>query len=477
MLILHDETASDRDLHRSELRRRMARPQRHRLLQGYPMAPLMTRAPPRFKPWTRVESDPTRPTIVGVLPHTFCNPKVRGCGFCTFPHEKLSRSGLRRTTERVVREIERAPTALTGRDVTGIYFGGGTANLTPTSDLRAMCDALAARFAIAQAELTLEGVPKYFLLEDEALLDVIAAAPVRHRRISMGVQTFDATFLARMGRDAFGNRDEIAQVVEAAHRRGFTASCDLLFNLPGAPIERALADVQAAVAIGFDQICAYNLVLNGELDTEWARDRELVQLMPHGSRACATWLMVREALIEHGYVQTTLTNFERADVASSPRRFVYEPASFDPARHDAVGFGPGAISTLTDRRRGRATKWMNAGTSEAYIAAIDEGGSIETYFAYAREDLRLLHLTRGFATMKIDCAEHESIFGSDPIAAYPRHFEVLEHARLVAIERGHITLTPEGMFYADAVTGLLAWQRTADLRAAHDDIAMHGHMG
>ncbi len=31
--------------------------------------------------------NPDRGLLVGVLPHSFCNPAVAGCGFCTFPHE------------------------------------------------------------------------------------------------------------------------------------------------------------------------------------------------------------------------------------------------------------------------------------------------------------------------------------------------------------------------------------------------------
>lgn len=152
---------------RSELRRRMSRPQRHRLLQGYPMAPLMPSVPPDPDPLSSVELDPDRPLLIGILPHTFCNPKVRGCGFCTFPHEKLAREPLQRTVERVGLEIELTATrtpALRARRVEAVYLGGGTANLTPPEDLRRLCARLAAVFDLSGCELTLEGVPRYFQL-------------------------------------------------------------------------------------------------------------------------------------------------------------------------------------------------------------------------------------------------------------------------------------------------------------------------
>jgi coproporphyrinogen III oxidase-like Fe-S oxidoreductase len=467
---------------RNELRRRMTRPQRHRLLQGYPMAPLMRPAPKGADPLRDVELDPTRPLIVGVLPHTFCNPKVRGCGFCTFPHEKFAHEPMRRVVQQVAREIEqttiREP-SLRERKVESVYLGGGTANLTPPEELQRLCAVLGSVFDLSGSELTLEGVPKYFLLRDESLLEVLARTNVRHRRISMGVQTFDAEWLRRMGRDSFGDRDDLQRVVESAHRRGFTASADLLFNLPGASLDHALADVRSAIEIGFDQVCTYNLVLTADLDTEWARDRALVRAMPDMTKACATWLAVRETLLERGYVQTTLTNFERADIAQTPRRFIYELASFDPATRDGIGFGPGAISTFTSRDRQKAVKWMNMATSEAFARSMGEHKiAVAATFDYAATDLRLLHLTRSLAGLAIDCAQYERFFGTDPVSDFPWCFQLLEDAGLVRSNGRALELTPEGMFYADAVAGLIAHRRVAELREETDDhAATHQHMG
>jgi oxygen-independent coproporphyrinogen-3 oxidase len=483
VIIVTNRKHRHRDLLRQELGRRMARPQRHRLLQGYPMAPLMRPVRPRYDPFRALDLDPERPLLIGVLPHTFCNPKVRGCGFCTFPHQKFAREPMRRVVEQVANDIEqtalREP-SLRERRVAAVYLGGGTANLTPPDQLQRLCSRLASTFNLGASELTLEGVPRYFLLREQAHLDLLAQTDVRHRRISMGVQTFDPAWLTRMGRDAFGGRDDIQRVVDAAHRRGFTASADLLFNLPGASIEHALADVRTAVEIGFDQICAYNLVLNAELDTEWARDDALVRAMPDADRSLATWLAVRESLLERGYVQTTLTNFERRDMALTSRRFVYELASFDPATYDAIGFGPGAISTFTSRTRQWGSKWMNIDTSDAYAQAMAEKQiAVAAEFAYPPADLRLLHLTRNLARFSIDRVGYERFFGTDPCSDFPSHFRVLEEARLVRCDSTAIELTPAGMFYADSVAGLLAHQRVDELRDRIDDgvMAHHHHMG
>ena len=89
--------------------------------------------------------DPHRGLLVGVLPHPFCNPKVAGCGFCTFPHEAFTSRKAAVVIDHVVREIEqtlRARPGLAGRPIDGLYFGGGTANLSPPEPFRKLCRAL-----------------------------------------------------------------------------------------------------------------------------------------------------------------------------------------------------------------------------------------------------------------------------------------------------------------------------------------------
>ncbi|MGE0788145.1 MAG: radical SAM protein [Sandaracinaceae bacterium] len=470
-----------------ELERRLARPQRHRLLQGYPMAPLSTPLEGPRDPLADLVDDPDRALLVGVMPHTFCTPKVEGCGFCTFPHERYAGALLRRSVDAVEREIDatlaRHPW-LAERRVEAVYFGGGTANLLPPDQLDRLLAALGRGFDLAQSELSLEGVPRFFAVRRFALLDVLERAPVRHRRISMGVQTFDPSWIERMGRDAFGDRAEVERLVIEAHRRGLTASADLLFNLPGATVDHALDDVRQAIELGLDQVCVYNLVLTADLDTRWAREPSLVARMPSPEVALVTWLAVREALLGAGYVQTTLTNFERVDVARTARRFVYEAASFDPARHDAIGFGPGGISTFTydDPRGGGARlarKWMNAGLSSAFADAIEaDEPAASSVFDYSPRDLRLLHVTRNLSGLGIDRDRYAAFFGTELEADYAAPLgAAMDRGLLVEVGR-RIEPTPPGMFYADAVAGSFAAARVSELRGEGDpNVATRHHMG
>lgn len=436
--------------YQAELKKRMAAPQRHRLLQGYPMPPMMTRYR-ADRPFEPVAIDSSRPLIVGILPHAACAPSVKGCGYCTFPQEQFRASRVRETVEAVIDEVRR--TSLKGRKVTALYYGGGTANLTPP-DLFAELHRTAHRvFDLSEAEISLEGAPAFF---SESLLDLCRSP---RSRISMGVQTFDPAMLERMGRTAMGNAERVERAVTAARDRGIKTSADLMINLPGQTVRQMLDDVERAAELGFDQVCVYHLVMFRGLGTPWSRDRDLLSSLPDNETAHQNWLRVRARVLELGYRQRTVTNFERCS------SYIYEDCSYRPERFDGVGFGPAALSTFTDQNTMTAVKWMNAPVSTDYLDSIREQGSPRVKcFVYGEPDLKVLHLTRTLPRLSLARSVYQGVFGSDLVGDFQPQFEALEQSGLVNINSDAVDLTAKGMFYADSVAGLLASDRVSQLR-------------
>lgn len=473
-----------------DLDTRMARPQRHRLLQGYPAVPLMRPATPSplhmrgpdggvsdrsdegFAPEDlpagpldppHLTVDRSRPLIVGVIPHTQCTPRVEGCGFCTFAHDAAASRERPAVIRSVVASIEdlihHHPDTLVGRRVAAIYFGGGTANLASVGQLGALFEVIARRSHVADAEVTLEGIPALFCSWFYAPLRWLAELPVRHRRISMGVQTFDPTQLARMGRQAFGDRKTIDKLVRRTHAGGMTVSCDLLFNLPDQTLAAMHADVAQAVALGFDQICIYHLVLFAGLGTPWSRDPALLAALPSQAAAVEHWLALREQLLAAGYVQTTLTNFERRELHASDRRFLYEEASFTPETYDGLGLGPLAVSTFIDIQARRAVKLLRAKRVRALPWSHDD-----LMYLYDEPDLALLFVTRTLARTTLSRAVYRRLFGRDVVADHGAAIEACVARGLLVVDDASLRLTPRGMFFADAVVGTICAARVAVLR-------------
>ena len=442
--------------HGLDLARRMRGPQRHRLLQGYPLPPLMMPYD-RQRGYQPVRVDVERPLIVGVLPHAACNPSVQGCGYCTFPHERFRVAEVRQTVRAVVDEVRASD--LGARRVEALYFGGGTANLTPADVFSELCGELSSRFDLRGAEVTLEGAPVYFTSGREAMVDVLERdLECESRRLSMGVQSFDPARVAQMGREHLGGAAAVERAVRAAQRRGMTTSADMMINLPGQTLAEMKADVRRASDLGFSQICVYHLVLFRGLGTPWAKDRDMLAALPSNETAFENWRQVRELVLGLGYRQTTLTNFEREG------HYRYEECSYRPELFDGVGFGPEALSCFTDLSAGMAVKWMNEPSGAEYRAAMSGGDARARVFVYGSEDLRLLFLTRTLPRMRASRVTYGEVYGSDMVADFGPAFEALRGAGLVEWDEAELRLTERGMFYADSVAGLLAGDRVGQIR-------------
>ncbi len=498
---------------REQLAERMARPQRHRLLQGYPAVPAMVRAVPegdgrgqpgrvrqidgavvdhayaqaqrslsqlspsvpgltvdqqaqvekaRARAAARVaegdrstpplfEIDRSRGLIIGVIPHTQCVPRQEACGFCTFPHDTAHEGQRGQMVEAVVEELERlgAHPALEGREVEAIYLGGGTANLSSTEQVSQLVRALDLRFNIREAELTLEGVPAFFDHWLSSHLKNLAKQPVAQRRISLGIQTFDPGFLLQMGRERFGDGKLVKKLVAKARGLELTTSGDLLYGLPGQTAAQMDADVEDAIACGLDQICLYNLVLFDGLGTPWSKDPALLAKCEPPAVQLEHWLRLSERLMRDGYRQSTVTNFERESMGA--RRFRYEVASFSPERYDALGVGPLSLSTFLDFRRGRGLKLLRRK---------DLGGPAwsgeDLAFEYDADDLRRLFVVRSLAKAGFDLSTYTQLFGRSFAEDFGPALQVLGDAGLARPDAQGLALTATGAFYSDAVVGLLA---------------------
>jgi len=409
---------------------------------------------------------PHRGLLVGVLPHDFCNPKIAGCGFCTFPHEDFSSRKATVVVESVQQEITSRlsqSSALDRRPVKALYFGGATANLTPADAFRKLCRQLNERLDLRQAEVTLEGVPAHFIKRRPLLLDILQEElQARHFRISMGVQSFSRSWQIKMGRAGFGDSELFGQVVEMAHSRNITVSGDLLFNLPGQSLSEMLADLAIGSQMGFDQLCLYHLVLFRGLGTVWSRDAELVSSLPDNDAAVTNWQALRDAMLQQDFYQSTLTNFERSAVGNDSRRYIYELCSFEPGSHDMLGFGPSAISYSLRADGHTALKSMNPESSSEYMQALKTSLPFwSRYFDFDLESFRLLYVTRQLSKLSIQRDAYRALLGTNVLSDFADEWKALSGQKLIEIDDACIRLTARGMFFSDTVASVLSHRHHA----------------
>ena len=218
-------------------------------------------------------------------------------------------------------------------------------------------------------------------------------------------------------------------------------------------------DVRKAVALGLDHLGLYHLVMFRGLGTAWSRDESLLAGLPSNEEGVENWLGLRWLLLESGFRQTTLTNFERDEFRGDARRFLYEECGFRPDRFEMLGFGPSAISFAADAPFRAALKVLNPDAAPDYVASASTGPAWDRSFEYGPRDLRIFYLTRRLGGLEIDRGDYRRLFGTDPLVDFAREFTSAFEMGLLEESEGVIRPTPRGMFYADAIASTWARRR------------------
>lgn len=281
----------------------------------------------------------------------------------------------------------------------------------------------------------------------------------------MGVQTLDPEWLRRMGRQAYGDVQDMTRLNDLAHGRDLRTSCDMLIDLPGQSLEQILEDLDGAIRIGFDQVCVYHLVLYEGLGTEWSKDPGMLERLPPNDVAAERWAVVRAFMADRGFIQTTLTNFERREVIAEGRNFIYERYEMELHNHDFIGFGPAAITRVSPPTLTHGLKITNPELSTDYLSRLAQtrnGLPWERYFEFEQRDMEILYLTRHIGRGRVDLLGFQRYFGRPVEAAFPKMWPQLLAQGWVEAEG---QLTSLGNSYADSFAGSLAWLRTVEIEA------------
>lgn len=143
-----------------------------------------------------------------------------------------------------------------GRSVGTIFIGGGTPSLLSSEAMQTLLDGVRARLPLdANAEITMEANPG--TVEADRFSGYQRAGV---NRISIGVQSFDAQKLERLGR--IHGPDEAkraAHLATSLNLRSF--NIDLMHGLPDQTLEEALDDLRQAIALNPPHLSWYQLTI------------------------------------------------------------------------------------------------------------------------------------------------------------------------------------------------------------------------
>lgn len=182
---------------------------------------------------------------------------VRKCPYCDFNSHVASADGIpeERYLAALVADLEAALPGIWGRRVHSIFIGGGTPSLISPEGLDRLLTDLRMRLPLDPlAEITLEANPG--TVEAGRFREFRAAGV---NRLSLGVQSFDAAALARIGRIHDG--DEARRAAEIALAHFERVNFDLMYALPGQSLADLARDLDTALALGPSHLSCYHLTL------------------------------------------------------------------------------------------------------------------------------------------------------------------------------------------------------------------------
>lgn len=306
---------------------------------------------------------------------------VRKCPYCDFNSHAV-RDGIPEAAyvDALIADLEASLPRVWGRTVFSVFIGGGTPSLLSPAGLERLLDAIRLRLPLAgDCEITLEANPGTV---EAAHFPAFRAAGVN--RLSLGIQSFDDSRLAAIGR--VHGRDEALRAAEGAARHFDTFNLDLMYALPGQDMAGVLSDLDTALAFAPPHLSCYHLTLEPNTPFHAAPPAAL----PDDDTAAD----MQEA-IEARLAQAGLQHYETSAFARNGHR----------CRHnlnywgfgDYLGIGAGAHGKLStpnqivrEMRHKHPTAYLEGAQRGAFIQEQREVATDERAFEFMMNALRLI---------------------------------------------------------------------------------------
>ncbi|MEO3427798.1 radical SAM family heme chaperone HemW [Pelagibius sp. CAU 1746] len=292
----------------------------------------------------------------GVYLHwPFCRSKCPYCDFNSHVREAVDQERWRAA---LLAGLEHAAEKSGPREVTSVFFGGGTPSLMPPETVAAVIDKIDALWGLAPGtEITLEANPTSAEAESFA---GFARAGVN--RLSLGVQALNDEALKFLGRQH--SAAEALGALELARAAFPRLSFDLIYARPGQSPAAWQAELAEALALGPEHISLYQLTIEeGTVFHGAWRRGELI--LPEEEAAAALFEATARQLEEAGLPAYEISNHARPG-AECRHNLTYWRYG------DYAGVGPGAHGRLTFDGAKRATREHRA--PEAWLDLVERQG-------------------------------------------------------------------------------------------------------
>jgi putative oxygen-independent coproporphyrinogen III oxidase len=362
----------------------------------------------------------------------FCKAK---CPYCDFNshvrHEAVDHMSF---AEAITTELSWLEQKSRGKEVTSIFFGGGTPSLMPPKAVTHVLDHIAKLWPVtADAEITLEANPTS--VEAENFRGYRTAGV---NRVSVGVQSLVEADLKALGRQH--SPDEALKAFRLAAKIFPRVSFDLIYARPNQSQAQWREELTRALGEQQGHMSLYQLTIEPETRYQDLFDAGKLTI-PDDDEAATLYEITQELTAKHGLSAYEISNHASPGHESKHNLTYWRYGEY-------AGAGPGAHSRLAagDNRLGLMSE-KHPETWRQMVQTQGHGLSEKTVLTppeQAPEYLLMgLRITEG-----IDLDRHAKLSG---VAIDPSKITALENLGMVTRSDRHLMATPRGRPILNAI--------------------------
>jgi len=265
----------------------------------------------------------------------FCEKK---CFYCSF----VVSVGQAQRIDAYLQALEQEAVGYKGQKVGTVYVGGGTPTFMNEPQLERLVSMIRNHFScVGNREWTIEANP-----EGMTPLKAKKLKSLGFNRVSLGVQSFDNTFLKYLGRNHDSSKAKQAFFI--LREAGFAnINIDLMFSYPQQTQKDLEKDVAEALILNSEHISLYSLTIEENSRFHIQKIQPLKE-----ERQAELYRYVIKRLEGQGFKQYEVSNFAKPGQESQHNLHYWQGGEY-------IGLGIGAHSYLQSRRSWNVTRLMD----------------------------------------------------------------------------------------------------------------------
>ena len=360
----------------------------------------------------------------------FCRRKCRYCDFVSLDDSyHLAEDYF----EILKKEIDIRKDEIGSREISTVYFGGGTPSSVDEIYITGILEHIRNSFRLRDdAEITVEANP-----ESASFEKLACYRKAGFNRISMGLQSANDETLERIGR--IHDFRTFEKAFDNARNAGFdNINVDLMLSLPKESIENFSHSLEEVLRLDPEHVSVYSLIL--EEGTPLFRDYEKGLYEEDDGLDRQMYHLAKDRLEEAGYIQYEISNFARKGYHSRHNMYCWDYEEY-------AGFGLNASSFVNGIRK------KNSSLINEYLKGIrNSSPNYDEYEILSAEEKKKEYIMLALRkTSGIDMNDYLLRFSERFQDEYETQIKKLTDEGLCEMTASHFSLTEKGLDFANTV--------------------------